>query len=196
MGDICVHPGCERPKWRARGYCSVHYGRWQQGSDMDAPIRAPYGSDKERFWEKVNKTDSCWNWIGAKQNGYGIARANGKSNLAHRLSYSWEVGEIPDGVQLDHMCHNRSCVNPAHLRFADAKSNGQNRAGANSNSKSGIRGVYWCNTFGHWIAKGMLNRRPHHIGIFSNPEDAAKAVSEWRLENMPYSIKDKVRSAK
>lgn len=192
--DACKHPGCERPKWRARGYCAAHYGRWARGADMDAPIRQPYLSDKERFWNKVTKTDSCWVWNGAKQKGYGIARTDGKSGLAHRLSYQWLKGEIPEGAQLDHMCHNRSCVNPDHLRFADAKANGQNRSGANSNSKSGIRGVYWCNTYGHWIAKGMLNRRPHHIGIFHDIEEAAKAVTEWRAENMPYSIKDKVRS--
>lgn len=190
----CKHPGCEGKKWRAKGYCSAHYGRWASGRDMDAPIRKPYGSDKDRFWAKVTKTESCWVWNGAKHRGYGIARADGKSNLAHRLSYRWEKGEIPEGAQLDHMCHNKSCVNPGHLRFADAKANGQNRSGANANSKSGIRGVYWCNTYGHWIAKGMLNRKPHHIGIFHDIDEASKAVTQWRAENMPYSIRDKVRS--
>lgn len=158
---------------------------------MDAPIRQPYLSDKERFWDKVAKTESCWLWTGAKQNGYGVARVDGAARLAHRVSYAWARGEIPEGAQLDHMCHSRACVNPEHLRFADHILNGQNRSTSNSNSKSGVRGVYWCNTYGHWIAKAMINRKPHHIGIFHDIDLAAKAVAEWRSENMPYSLMDK-----
>jgi len=158
---------------------------------MDPPILKYGESDQDRFWEKVNKTDSCWLWMGAKQNGYGVARVGGRSHLAHRASYEWVNGEIPAGALLDHMCHNKSCINPAHLRLADAILNGQNRFTSNSNSKSGVRGVYWCNTYGHWVAKAMVNRRPHHIGIFHEIDLAAQAVAEWRAENMPYSLMDK-----
>lgn len=197
MDDIveCKHPGCERPKWRALGYCSVHYQRFSSGRDMDAPIRNVHATDQERFWEKVKKTDSCWIWTGATQKGYGVFRIDGAARLAHRVAYRWVNGDVPDDVHLDHMCHTKSCVRPDHVRFANSALNGQNRATANSNSKSGVRGVYWCNTYGHWVAKAMLNRKPHHIGIFDNINDAAEAVTAWRREHMPYSLMDKERKA-
>ncbi len=187
----CKHPICDTAKVKARGYCAAHYSREIRGQDMDQPVKKAGASDQERFWEKVDKTGSCWNWTGAKDNGYGVCRVEGAARLAHRVSYKWANGEIPAGALLDHMCHNKSCVNPGHLRFADHILNGQNRATSNRNSKSGIRGVYWCNTYGHWIAKAMINRRPHHIGIFHDIELASKAVAEWRSTHMPYSLMDK-----
>lgn len=64
------------------------------------------------FLSKIEKTDSCWLWKGAKQSrGYG----NYKSKLAHRVSYEMHIGNIPDGLTLDHKCKNRICVNPSHL---------------------------------------------------------------------------------
>jgi len=162
---------------------------------MDAPVRKSGASDSERFWAKVDKSEACWNWTGATFRGYGVFRIHGKSSLAHRVSYAWEHGTIPEAEEVDHMCHNRGCVNPGHLRPASHSLNGQNRAAANSNSKSGVRGVYWCNTYGHWIAKAMLNRTPHHIGIFSELGQAEQAVTDWRRENMPYSINDQRKEA-
>lgn len=71
----------------------------------------------ERFWPKVKKTDGCWIWIGAMQGaGYGTFWVgDGKRALAHRVSYELCVGPIPEGRELDHLCRNRACVNPAHL---------------------------------------------------------------------------------
>ena len=70
----------------------------------------------ERFWSKVQKTDSCWIWTAClAQAGYGNFHLNGETRLSHRLSYQWLVGQIPDGKELDHLCRNRACVNPAHL---------------------------------------------------------------------------------
>jgi hypothetical protein len=66
----------------------------------------------DRFWAKVNKTESCWIWIAAKDvGGYG----NYCNQRAHRVAYSVLVGPIPEGLTLDHLCRNRACVNPAHL---------------------------------------------------------------------------------
>jgi hypothetical protein len=69
-----------------------------------------------RFWERVNKTLTCWLWTGSLvRDGYGSLRANGRQIYAHR--YSWELvnGPVPDGLTLDHLCRNRGCVKPAHL---------------------------------------------------------------------------------
>jgi len=69
-----------------------------------------------RFWSKVEKTNGCWNWTAGKfTQGYGAFKLDGKNTHAHRISYELLVGEIPEGMTLDHLCRNRACVNPAHL---------------------------------------------------------------------------------
>lgn len=73
-------------------------------------------SNATRFWEKVEKTDTCWNWAAYKRaDGYGEFWLNGQSRYAHRVAYELEVGEIPEGLTIDHLCRNTSCVNPSHL---------------------------------------------------------------------------------
>ena len=77
------------------------------------------GADLQRFWSKVNKDapGGCWEWTaGCFPVGYGAFRLDGKTWLAHRLSYTWAYGAIPEGLVIDHrVCSNRKCVNPSHL---------------------------------------------------------------------------------
>lgn len=70
-----------------------------------------------RFWGKVAKTEGCWTWTGSKNNqGYGQILLSGRRLiLAHRASWELANGAIPEGATLDHLCRNRSCVNPSHL---------------------------------------------------------------------------------
>lgn len=70
---------------------------------------------EERLWPRVEKTDGCWNWTGATSKGYGRIARHGKDELVHRVVYEMLVGAVPEGLQLDHLCRNRACVNPAHL---------------------------------------------------------------------------------
>ena len=191
MGDACKHPGCSRPKGKALGYCNAHYARQAKGKDMDAPIRNKWASDEERFWTKVDKSGTCWRWTGATHRGYGIFRLHGQSRLAHRVANAWERGEIPEGAQLDHMCHNRSCINPEHIRFADWETNGQNRARANKNSKTGIRGVYWNKGRNGWFAAITLGPDVIRRGPFEELGDAEKAAIKLRREHMPFSLMDR-----
>lgn len=70
----------------------------------------------ERFLEKTAEDPStgCWNWTGSSDR-YGFFYWQGKTVRAHRFAYEREVGEVPDGLELDHTCRNTHCVNPAHL---------------------------------------------------------------------------------
>lgn len=72
---------------------------------------------EERFWEKVEKTDGCWLWLGYSDKlGYGrLGSEDGPPIRAHRFSYELNVGPIPEGMVLDHLCSTSSCVRPDHL---------------------------------------------------------------------------------
>lgn len=75
-----------------------------------------YNKGMERFWDKVKKTETCWLWTAALSlDGYGRFQLDGGPRLAHRVAYQLQVGPIPEGLQLDHLCRVRNCVNPAHL---------------------------------------------------------------------------------
>jgi len=63
------------------------------------------------FWPHVAKTGTCWLWTGRIHKGYGYYSGTG----AHRVSFELANGPIPAGMELDHLCRVRNCVNPAHL---------------------------------------------------------------------------------
>ena len=131
-----------------------------------------------RFWSRVDKTGDCWEWTGhCDREGYGRFDAT----YAHRVSYEIHYGPIR-GLQVDHCCHNRSCVNPNHLRAATNKQNQENRRGANRNSKSGVRGVSWMARLSKWRADVKHNGRSMTVGYFGTIEEAAAAVEAKRRE--------------
>lgn len=69
-----------------------------------------------RFWSKVNRAGDCWLWVASLgPNGYGQFNAGSSIVRAHRFAYEAAVGPVPAGLELDHLCRVRRCVNPAHL---------------------------------------------------------------------------------
>src|SRR5690242_4725322 len=80
---------------------------------------------EERFWFHVNKTPTCWLWIGWKShNGYGRFSINASKKVqAHRFAYELLRGPIPAGLQIDHLCRVPACVNPAHMEVVTASVN-------------------------------------------------------------------------
>lgn len=71
----------------------------------------------EKFWWFVDRTSECWLWTGRlTDRGYARDRMGGKRHVRiHRWSYERWKGPIPAGLEIDHICRNRSCVNPDHL---------------------------------------------------------------------------------
>lgn len=82
-----------------------------------------------RFWAKVDPhmrrgLASCWEWMGIRdQDGYGIFTIRYKAFKAHRYAFEQIVGDIPSGLQIDHLCRNRGCVNPYHMELVDTRTN-------------------------------------------------------------------------
>lgn len=71
---------------------------------------------EQRLSEFVLVTGFCWLWTGELQDGYGYVKAHKTPRTtAHRYVYEYLVGPVPEGLQLDHLCRIRNCVNPDHL---------------------------------------------------------------------------------
>lgn len=81
--------------------------------------------DIQRFWRSVQKGsgDECWPWLKNLTDGYGRFAANGASYRAHRMSLELAGRHIGEGMMADHLCRNRACVNPGHLRVVTNRIN-------------------------------------------------------------------------
>ena len=96
--------------------------------------RIPLEEIARRFWYRVATTeDGCWEWMGGTdRDGYGQMKVLSEGKIttmrAHCVSYMLHRDEIPAGLQLDHLCRNRRCVNPTHLEIV---------TGSQNNSRSG-----------------------------------------------------------
>jgi hypothetical protein len=135
----------------------------------------------DAFRSKVRQTPGCWEWTGAiNADGYGTFWADRQKVGAHRIAYQLEHGAVPSGFQVDHTCHNRACVNPAHLRAATRKQNQENRAGAQANNHAGIRGVNWDSERNCWVVKATASGRTHFGGRFESLDEARACAINLR----------------
>ena len=75
-------------------------------------------------WYTRVSPGGCWEWTGCLFTaGYGAILVGGKKRSAHRISYELRVGPIPEDKELDHLCRNRACINPAHLEPVTRREN-------------------------------------------------------------------------
>ena len=122
---VCIECGETRLLKKNRGVAQVcRKCTALKGSRISAELQNKIPLQK-RIIEKIRITqEGCWQWIGHKfPNGYGSISVGGSPRLAHPLSYEEFVGEIPDGLCIDHLCMNKACVNPRHLEPVTLKEN-------------------------------------------------------------------------
>ena len=182
-GDICSVEGCETFA-TTRGWCNTHYSRWRIHGDplkVMQPRRYPSTDIYESFLDKTQWVDGCLIWTAAKlPSGYGMFWASGKLVTAHRYSWENSNGEIPEGMHIDHICWNTSCVNTEHLRLSTPSQNGTYLQGPNSNTVSGYRNVHKYR--GGWRVVLYKNKTRYDYGYFNDLEHAAKVAESARSE--------------
>lgn len=146
--DLCTVDACDKPPI-ARGWCQHHYDTWRFHGDPLFPVRI-FGDHERRFWSKVNKEGPvpdyaprlgrCWIWTGQiNPDGYGWFGLAGKNELVHRYVYEMLVGPIPEGLEIDHLCMVRPCLNPPHLEAVTHAENTRRRWVAERARKSAAR---------------------------------------------------------
>lgn len=117
-----------------------------------------------RMQTKIRIEGDCWVWTGARNpKGYGSVSSGTKnrSMLAHRKAYEATKGQIPDGLQIDHLCRNTSCVNPAHLEAVTGAENMRRRyprSAPDSQVTQGFRDIF-DQYFGHFMKREETGAR-------------------------------------
>jgi hypothetical protein len=105
--------------------------------------------DISKLFGRIQPTGFCWLWTGGLNNcGYGQVSFQGRTQAAHRVVWELLVGPIAKGLQLDHLCHMRLCVNPDHLEPV-TKAENMRRAGVRNG----------------WIKGGKPTRKPKEAHV-------------------------------
>jgi hypothetical protein len=117
-----------------------------------------------------------------RPDGYISVVVDGIRHYAHRLAWQINVGEIPDGMEIDHIDHDPSNNRIGNLRLVTSSGNRKNRS-PDSRNKSGVNGVYWSKNAQAWAVQVRSSRKNNHIGYFKDLQEAviARRVAEASL---------------
>ena len=145
-----------------------------------------YIDGKDLKWKRGNNRNVIAGDIaGQIRSGYRVIRLSDKTDIyAHRVAYELSNGKIPDGMQVDHINHDRLDNSPENLRLATALDNSRNKSVSKS-SKTGVPGVTWHSTHKKWAASISVMRKRIHLGYFDDIDFAIKARLE---ENIKYGF--------
>lgn len=138
---------------------------------------------RERFWSYVKRGDGCWEWQrGIRGQGYGGFETGGKKVYAHRFAFADTYGPIPDGSFVDHICFNKLCVRPAHLRLVTKKQNNEHLPAKRKNNTSGYRGVTFHKGQQMYAVSVSHYGRRVHGGYFTDAEEAGRVAAALRAQ--------------
>ncbi len=140
-GGTCSLDGCGRPHY-GRGWCYLHYSRWYHYGDPAAAVKRPRYPYPFNLLNRMRHRPNGCVWLSGgpavlKGHGYqSLTDGTGQRRPAHVVSYEYFAGPVPEGLQVDHLCHNwdagcpggdscphRRCVKPSHL---EAVTHGEN----------------------------------------------------------------------
>lgn len=145
---------------------------------------------QRKFQGWVDEADAgdCWTWRRSHyRSGYPVFNRG----YAHRYAYEYGHGElIPDGYQVDHICMNRGCVNPSHLRLATNKENNEHQ-GYRRNNTTGYRGVCLHRPSGRFIAYVTHEGKRSYLGYYDTPFAAGEAARLKRVELFTHNALDR-----
>lgn len=130
--------GCAKPV-RCMGMCNACYEYNRKHGTTDRPTRRTKTDQEKRFWKQVVFAEACWLWTGApSRRGYGrFLLDSGVRTLAHRAAWLILKGTIPSGLEVDHLCRVKLCVNPDHLELVTGKVNRERAIAAATKCRNG-----------------------------------------------------------
>ena len=117
-----------------------------------------------------------------KSTGYTAIKFKGKMYQAHRLAWLYVHGYMPKNI-IDHINGNKSDNRICNLREATRSENNHN-AILRKDSKSGVKGVHWCNRNKRWIASIRINKKSIYVGSFINIETAKYEIMKFREKHI------------
>jgi len=153
----------------------------------------------ERFDRRTKRQGDCLVWVGGRNtSGYGqIVTSHRVKVCAHRYAYERAVGPIPAGAVVDHICRNKGCVEPSHLRLATTKQNAENLSGPQERNAAGVRGVQLVKSRGKsggiigYRGRVVHNRKGYEAGTHKTLAEAEAAVIKLRLELFTHNDLDR-----
>lgn len=177
---VCSVEGCGK-KRTLRGWCNPHYRRWLAHGDPLVTRR--FLDPVEALAARTRVEGDCLVWTGAlNEAGYGVLSIGGRMQRAHRFAWQQASGEIPDGLQIDHICHNKACVKVEHLRVATHSQNQQHLSGPRSHNRSGVRNVFWCKREKCWVVELTKDGQSRRYGYFDCLDEASVVAETARQE--------------
>ena len=189
----CRFEGCGRPV-KGHALCNGHNEQRRAGRELRPLRKRVDGTPQQRFDAYVMHQGECLVWTGPLTRwGYGVVSVDGVGALAHKYVYETANGPIDRAQVIDHICHTPACVRLEHLQAVTPRENNENRRGAQSNSKSGRRGVCFVPGRG-WLAQAGRGAGTF-AGYHATAEAAELAARERRNARFTNNLADReVRS--
>ena len=145
-------------------------------------------STPEEWTSTYKEKTNCWIWKACVVNGYGRFNVFSNTTSAHIFSYEIFKGKVPNGLELDHLCRVRSCVNPDHLEAVTRRTNimrsplyklSSREKGLNRKKYNLPIGVSLRNNSGKFRVRKWIKGKNVHIGDFNSPELAYEAYTNF-----------------